>query len=170
MTQVMQFDPSQWVQVTMTEQNKPAVLKAIKDSLTGPNPAPVPIGFAVYDQQAAQQAPYTWSADLLKANGQPQLDGGHEILIVNGRTDSSGNVIGVTAQNSWGTGIGNDVNGNPTNVAANSGFFNITTPYLDYTVPNDAPDFVFSKALVNGNPSLPPDPATIKPGKSPRLK
>lgn len=169
MTQVMKFDPSQWSQVTLTNKNQTALMQAVHESLAGADPVPVPIGFAVYNQQAAQQAPFTWSVDLFNGQ-QPHLDGGHEIMIVNGRTDSSGKLIGVTAQNSWGTGIGNDANGNPTNVAADSGFFNITTPYLNFTAQKDPPDFVLKKSMVGASTGLQADPDSIIHGKSPRLK
>jgi hypothetical protein len=135
MKQVLQFDPTAYGEVTMTPQNQALLLQAVHDVLMDPtNPQAVPIGFPVYNQKLAQQQ------GVFAANTElPKPVGGHEVLLENTLlsppTDPNpGSLVGLVAQNSWNTGTGLTIDGKPSAIASQTGYYGFTPQYLIDTI------------------------------------
>jgi len=112
------------------------------------------VGFAIYDQELAEKQGVFADNTL----GPPQPKGGHEMMLANimliakGSPDA-GTSVGKVGINTWGTGIGIDVDGKPTTVTSEDGFFGFTDPYFPSTTERgEAPSFTFPKAFLSSNP------------------
>jgi hypothetical protein len=158
MSRVLNFDPSKFAMVIATQDNQDLVYQAIQDSLTAPKPVPVVMGFLVLNQKQAEKAGI-WSENIFVGQ-QPQLAGGHDVLIVNAKVDDKGQLLGHIFQNSWGP-QGLDANGNQATSAAQAGYNAVTVGYNNFLLGiQQGSDFVFSKDLLklpkyeNLHPSL----------------
>ncbi len=148
MKSVAQFDPNSFVDVQMTSANQKLLESAIQASLTLPKPIPVPVGFAIYNQQGFQSSGVA-SSDLV-LQGQVKLAGGHLVLIENTRTLDAA-FAGAVFKNSWDL-QGLDANGNQPSNPSLSGYNGITPGYLLYTIlQHEPPDFLFHISVVNQN-------------------
>jgi hypothetical protein len=147
------FDPTAWTMVTKTPQNAALIEQAIQESLKAQ--IPVPIGFMIYNQLAAQKAG-TWSMDLFANGTKPVLAGGHEVIISNAKAVGvpTGPVQGKVIRNSWGL-QGLDANGAQPASPALSGYNGITQAYENFTLQQGEPsNFVFSNAFIAANPQF----------------
>ncbi len=153
MKSVAQFDPDDFVDVHMTAANQAMVQNAVVASLSLPKPIPVPIGFAIFNQEAFQKSGVA-SSDIV-SKGPVELAGGHLTLIENVRVSGS-SFVGVIFKNSWGP-QGLNANGTPTLDPNQSGYNGITSGYLKYTIQQDVgPDFLFHISVVNPNSQYSP--------------
>jgi hypothetical protein len=173
MAQALKFDPTQFVEVTMTAKNQKLLLQAVDDALMAPDTPgntkmkkAVPIGFPIYNQQLAESQ--SIFADNTMA---PQPIGGHEIVIENSLSGpaggpNAGTRVGLVAQNSWGTGItgkivGLTVDGKPTSKPADAGYYGFTLSYLINTAAAGEPSsFMLPKAILDK-----PEYASLRPSK-----
>ena len=146
MEKILKFNPDDYVMVTTTEENKELVYEAIHDSLTASIPIPILMGFAVFNQKLGEEQ-MVWSEDTLTGSVPATLDGGHEVLILNGKINGV-EVVGHIFLNSWGF-QGFDVNGRPSKDPTVTGFNGITIKYHNLALQQkEASEFVFPKSFL----------------------
>ena len=148
MKEVLNFDPTDYVEVTMTEKNQDAWLAAVNHTMTqkgAKNPKAVPIGIPVYNQPLAEKQG-VFSLNTL----QKQAIGGHEILMINLMGDSNGDPNSAISRNSWGEHTGLTIDGKDPKKGSPGGDYGITYPYLiAVTKLGEPPSIMIPKALLS---------------------
>jgi hypothetical protein len=155
MTEALKFNPNDYIEVTMTKENQELLLQAVNEVLMDPhNPKAVPIGFAIYDQQLAEEQGGFFDNTLTP----PEPIGGHEVMLANQMvvakgSPGAGTSVGKVAINTWGTGTGIDIEGKATKVKSKTGFYGFSDSYFfSTTARGEPPSFLLTKAFLASNP------------------
>jgi hypothetical protein len=151
----LMFNPNDYIEVTMTKENQELLLQAVNEVLMeSDHPKAVPIGFAIYDQQLAEEQGGFFDNTLTP----PEPIGGHEVMLANQMviaqgSPGAGTSVGKVAINTWGTGTGIDIDGKITKVKSKTGFYGFSDSYFfSTTARGEPPSFLLTKAFLASNP------------------
>lgn len=159
MREKMGFNPDDWVSIVATPETHDLALKALTESLKRGHA--VPIGFPIFmDKINGEGPPMMYRAEkaglfspIYCNNGVCKVvDGGHEVLAVNGRIQPKKTQVSTTiVKNSWGE-TGRDVNGEvvPETEEDKRGYYFFTADYLGNSFKvHDNWDLVIHKDVAN---------------------